>query len=291
MVYIYVLELENNKYYVGKTTNPDVRLETHFKVGGSCWTSIHKPKKVLELIENCDDYDEDKYTLKYMKEYGIENVRGGSFCKIKLDFDQCKVLNDMIKSLSNRCYNCNEHGHMAKDCKKIKINNFIRNLSDDLSIAIKYIEEIQNKMLNFLVDIDKLSYIKKLRNQIVEISNINNKIETINDRIKIITKNKSENKSEMNELEIELNRLKKIEIKDKLVTTFISEINKLYKDFYEDDYLYMMKDLEVKCLKMLDLYLMKKSELNKMYELYNGIEFLNDVLKELYNRKILAYDI
>ena len=32
MIYIYVLELENKKYYVGKTTNPDFRLEQHFNL-------------------------------------------------------------------------------------------------------------------------------------------------------------------------------------------------------------------------------------------------------------------
>ena len=31
MVYIYVLKLENNKYYVGKTNNPSFRMESHFK--------------------------------------------------------------------------------------------------------------------------------------------------------------------------------------------------------------------------------------------------------------------
>jgi predicted GIY-YIG superfamily endonuclease len=30
MKFIYILELENNKYYVGKTTNPYFRLEQHF---------------------------------------------------------------------------------------------------------------------------------------------------------------------------------------------------------------------------------------------------------------------
>ena len=30
MVFIYILELENKKYYVGKTTNPDFRLEQQF---------------------------------------------------------------------------------------------------------------------------------------------------------------------------------------------------------------------------------------------------------------------
>ena len=65
MVFIYILELENKKYYVGKTTNPDFRLEQHFNNSGSQWTKKYKPIKILELKSNCDDYDEDKYTKMY----------------------------------------------------------------------------------------------------------------------------------------------------------------------------------------------------------------------------------
>ena len=30
MVYVYVLELQQKKYYIGKTDNPKMRLDTHF---------------------------------------------------------------------------------------------------------------------------------------------------------------------------------------------------------------------------------------------------------------------
>ena len=39
---------------------------------------------VIERICNiCDNYDEDKYTLKYMGQYRVNNVRCGSFCEFK----------------------------------------------------------------------------------------------------------------------------------------------------------------------------------------------------------------
>ena len=43
MVYIYILKLKNNKYYVGKTSNPKFRLESHFNSNGSVWTMKYKP--------------------------------------------------------------------------------------------------------------------------------------------------------------------------------------------------------------------------------------------------------
>ena len=81
MVNIYTLRLEQNKYSIGKTNNPEFRIDNHFNSNGSAWTKKYKPIEILKIIKNCDDFDEDIYTLKYMSKYGINNVRGGSFCK------------------------------------------------------------------------------------------------------------------------------------------------------------------------------------------------------------------
>ena len=74
MVFIYILKLELNKFYIGKTNNPDIRLDSHFNSNGSEWTKIYKPMKVYKIIPDCDPYDEDKYTLNYMDKKGIDNV-------------------------------------------------------------------------------------------------------------------------------------------------------------------------------------------------------------------------
>jgi len=121
MVFIYILQLEQGKYYVGKTTNPSFRIDKHFTSNGSSWTKKYKPILILEIIQNCDDYDEDKYTIKYMEKYGINNVRGGSFCEIKLRDDNIITLNQMIKSITDKCYICGKDDHFANDCKKVSI--------------------------------------------------------------------------------------------------------------------------------------------------------------------------
>ena len=105
MVNIYILLLEENKYYIGKTTQPEIRLEKHFNSNGSLWTKKYKPIKVIGLIPNCDDFDEDKYTLKYMQKYGINNVRGGSFCEIKLNKDNLPTIKKMINGLMDQLIN------------------------------------------------------------------------------------------------------------------------------------------------------------------------------------------
>ena len=117
MVFIYILQLEKSKYYIGKTTNPSFRLDQHFNSDGSNWTKKYKPLSVIDIVPNCDNYDEDKYTIQLMEKYGINNVRGGSFCEIKLSDTNISTLNQMIRGVTDKCYICGRNDHFANDCK------------------------------------------------------------------------------------------------------------------------------------------------------------------------------
>jgi predicted GIY-YIG superfamily endonuclease len=139
MVYIYILQLEDGKYYIGKTINPKIRLEQHFYDYGSSWTKKYNPKKVLDIIPDCDNFDEDKYTIKYMKKYGIDNVRGGSFCELVLSKETLETINKMIIGSTNKCYNCGETGHYANNCySKTNKNKKLDKYSDDSDFSDDY---------------------------------------------------------------------------------------------------------------------------------------------------------
>jgi len=123
MVFIYVLSLKNDKYYVGKTKNPKFRIDTHFKDRGCYWTKKYKPCQIIGLFPDCDDFDEDKYTLKYMSKYGVDNVRGGSFCRCDLSIENKNTIDKMISSSNDCCHFCGEKVHFIGNCTKEKEKN------------------------------------------------------------------------------------------------------------------------------------------------------------------------
>ncbi len=77
MVYIYILELVENKYYIGKTDKSNFCLEKDFNNNISEWTRKYNPIKVIKLIPNCKKYDEDKKTKIKMSKKGKNKGRGG----------------------------------------------------------------------------------------------------------------------------------------------------------------------------------------------------------------------
>jgi len=122
-MFVYILQLEEGKYYVGKTEDPEYRIETHFASNGSAWTKKYKPLSVVEIVPDCDNYDEEKHTLKCMEKYGINNVRGGSFCQIRLSDENINTLQQIINGVNDRCYMCGSDQHFANKCRILKKKN------------------------------------------------------------------------------------------------------------------------------------------------------------------------
>lgn len=122
---IYILELENNKYYIGKTDDVSKRYEQHVNGNGSYWTKINKPISIIKTIENCSVFDEDKYVKEYMFKYGINNVRGGTYNQIKINDDIITFLENEFKTSNNLCYKCGDSDHFVEECTFISIENYI----------------------------------------------------------------------------------------------------------------------------------------------------------------------
>jgi len=111
-----VLELDNNKFYIGKSSDPVKRYKQHSEGNGSSWTKKYRPKRILEVRLITSEHDENNLTKDYMKKYGIDNVRGGSYTQITLTDETMSNLKHEILGNSDKCYKCQKYGHFAKNC-------------------------------------------------------------------------------------------------------------------------------------------------------------------------------
>ena len=81
--HVYVLQLENEHWYVGWSADVQTRLCSHFLGAGAKWTQLHKPVAVHSVRPGCTLL-ETLTTLALMCKYGWEKVRGGSYCTIEM---------------------------------------------------------------------------------------------------------------------------------------------------------------------------------------------------------------
>jgi len=116
MVNIYIFKLENNKYYIEKSNNQEMRTLAQIINSNYEWTKKNKPIAIEEIIRDADIFDTDLYTYRYMDKYGIDNVRGGSYITEELDFLQRFNIKKSIWDLKDCCSNCGRKGHFKKQC-------------------------------------------------------------------------------------------------------------------------------------------------------------------------------
>ena len=166
-MYVYILKLQQDKYYIGRSVDHQKRIQDHINQEGCEFTKIYPVINIIDIIETNDAFDEDKYVFRYMDMYGIENVRGGSFSKINLDPHEIGLIKKIIKNSKNQCYYCGNPNHFLKECPSHQLTNssnqqtsLFRNIIPKLridSFAINGGEDMVFKQLNGIFE---LSYSK-----------------------------------------------------------------------------------------------------------------------------------
>ena len=289
MVFIYILQLELNKYYIGKTNNPDIRLDSHFNSNGSEWTKIYKPIKVYELISDCDSYDEDKYTLKYMEKEGIDNVRGGSLCQIELSDEQIKLINQMIKGASYKCFNCGESGHFIKDCIESKIQDYLKDLNNEniqnetIKINSIYEEILELNRLIKLTDFICIDDLPKIKKESQDMKKLN-KLQEENRKIQeddSYNRRNNLHREKLNSINHQIQELNYLNQRD----SWKFKIENLYPRII-NDHKNLNKDIVILGLKLIKFNLEKKKRLKEIFEEYYSEDFIKELLSKLYEKEI-----
>lgn len=265
MVIVFVIELQNNKFYVGKTSKNTFNF-SDFKYTISEWTKLYKPLRLSEIKQNGDKYDVDILMFLYMKTHGIDNVRSENYPNIKMNNEIKNICIKMINNSEKKCYLCYETDHFTNDCPYDKDKKYNKKI---IEIILEWIEE-NNKIENNLL------YCKKFLMQIVNVDWFDF------DYKKMYT---NENKWKKHIIEIKkdilndtINLQEKILCLKKVLEILKINFNEIYSNF---NYTLNNKDLVNKRYFIYKLKYEKKCEkINKLIENLNkllDIEFLNNL--------------
>jgi hypothetical protein len=117
LFYVYILQLNHSKYYVGRSSNAYKRIHQHILGKNSAkWVKLHGFHSVHDVYSAQTIFDEDLKTKEFMLEYGVQNVRGGAYFSPKLFEWQLNALQLEFDTALHRCFKCGKQLNRGHQC-------------------------------------------------------------------------------------------------------------------------------------------------------------------------------
>lgn len=161
-IIIYVLQLEEDKYYIGKTHSfeefdgCEFCFREHQSGRGCEWTKQYKPISIIEKYEHNCKLEDNILTKKYMMKYGIKNVRGGTFTQIELDENIVKSLEREFKKEQFLKYLSTFETERQIDKEISRLENVVKKVNQlhKNIFYYKYVQIINDKNEPMMIEIE-----------------------------------------------------------------------------------------------------------------------------------------
>ena len=114
---VYVLELDDGRYYVGKSHCVAGRLRQHAEGAGAACAKGYR-RRVPPLTPRADDFEawERAETLARMRRHGVGRVRGWMYTAPEMSEAQRDHAYQQVCERFDLCRRCGREGHFAADC-------------------------------------------------------------------------------------------------------------------------------------------------------------------------------
>lgn len=99
-MYFYIILLNDNKYYIISSKRDNITIDEIMKITGIDWLLINRPLHIiLKLYSTDPNVTVNKYVIEYMKKYGRQAVRGGSYTNVILTANQHIDITDSLPNM------------------------------------------------------------------------------------------------------------------------------------------------------------------------------------------------
>ena len=119
---VYVLQLEQGRYYVGKTSRAvGLRIQEHFSSPKPAWIRAYRPIAAVTpmtfLPADLESWERAE-TLERMWVHGATRVRGWQYTRLNLTSTEKSQIVMELCERKNLCRKCGNAGHMYSNCQK-----------------------------------------------------------------------------------------------------------------------------------------------------------------------------